>query len=85
MKLAIVAFTATVLTKKWGTLDDPVHLLIPLAPVVLGVALLVILQRDLGTTVIICGSVFVLMFAAGVRLRYLAVTGRRRARRRPRS
>jgi len=75
MKLAIVAFTATVLTKKWGTLDDPVHLLIPLAPVVLGVALLVILQRDLGTTVIICGSVFVLMFAAGVRLRYLVVTG----------
>ncbi len=75
MKLAVVAFTATVLTKKWGTLDDPVHLLIPLAPVVLGVALLVILQRDLGTTVIICGSVFVLMFAAGVRLRYLVVTG----------
>ena len=28
MKLAIVAFAATVLTKKWGTLDDPVHLLI---------------------------------------------------------
>ena len=75
MKLAIVAFAATVLTKKWGALDDPVHLLIPLAPVVLGVALLVILQRDLGTTVIICGSVFLLMFAAGIRLRYLAVTG----------
>ena len=74
MKLAIVAFAATVLTKKWGTLDDPVHLLIPLAPVVLG-GLLVILQRDLGTTVIICGSVFLLMFAAGIRLRYLAVTG----------
>lgn len=75
MKLAVVAFAATVLTKKWGSLDDPVHLLIPLAPVVLVVALLVILQRDLGTTVIICGSVFILMFAAGVRLRYLVVTG----------
>jgi cell division protein FtsW len=75
LKLAMVAFAATVLTKKWNRLDDPAHLLIPLAPVVLVVALLVILQRDLGTTVIICGSVFVLLFAAGVRLRYLVVTG----------
>ncbi len=74
-KLAIVAFAATVLTKKWKRLDDPGHLLVPLAPVVVGVALIVILQRDLGTTVIICGSVFLLLFAAGVRLRYLAVTG----------
>jgi cell division protein FtsW len=75
LKLAMVVFAATVLTKKWNKLDDPAHLLIPLAPVVLVVALLVILQRDLGTTVIICGSVFVLLFAAGVRLRYLVVTG----------
>jgi len=75
LKLAMIAFAATVITKKWNRLDDPVHLLIPLAPVVLGVALLVILQRDLGTTVIICGSVFLLLFAAGVRLRYLALTG----------
>jgi cell division protein FtsW len=75
MKLAIVTFGAAVLTKKWARLDDPAHLLIPLAPVVLLVALLVIMQRDLGTTVIICGSVFVLLFAAGVRLRYLVLTG----------
>ena len=75
VKFSMVAFTATVLTKKWRKLDDPAHLLIPLAPVVLVVALLVIMQRDLGSTVIICGSVFVLLFAAGVRLRYLIVTG----------
>jgi cell division protein FtsW len=75
LKLAVVAFTATVLAKKWGKLDDPAHLLIPLAPVVLLVALLVILQRDLGTTVIICGSVFLSLFVAGVRLRHLLVTG----------
>jgi cell division protein FtsW len=75
LKFAVVAFAATVLTRKWGKLDDPAHLLLPLAPVVLGIALLVILQRDLGTTLIICGSVFLLLFAAGVRLRYLAVTG----------
>ena len=42
---------------------------------VLLVALLVIMQRDLGTTVIICGTVFLMLFAAGVRLRYLVITG----------
>ena len=75
LKLALVAFTATILTKKWNRLDDLAHLAIPLAPVVLVVALLVILQRDLGTTVILCGSVFLMMFAAGVRMKYLAMSG----------
>ena len=75
MKLALVAFTATILTKKWNRLDDLGHLAIPLAPVVIVVALLVVLQRDLGTTVILCGSVFLMMFAAGVRMKYLAATG----------
>ena len=42
---------------------------------VLVIALLVILQRDLGTTVILCGSVFLMMFAAGVRIRFLAIAG----------
>ncbi|MEX1264873.1 MAG: putative lipid II flippase FtsW [Actinomycetota bacterium] len=74
MKLAMIAFAAAVLTKKWGKLDDPVHLLIPLAPVVFVVAVLVIMQRDLGTTLVICGSVIVLLFVAGVRARHLAVT-----------
>jgi cell division protein FtsW len=75
MKLAMVAFAATVLTAKWGKLDDPVHLLIPLAPVVFIVAVLVIMQRDLGTTIVICGSVMVLLFVAGVRASHLTITG----------
>lgn len=75
LKLAMVAFAATVLSKKWTRLDDAAHLLVPLAPVVLFVALLVILQRDLGTTMIICATVFLMLFAAGVRLRYLLITG----------
>ncbi|HEX7247767.1 MAG TPA: putative lipid II flippase FtsW [Actinomycetota bacterium] len=74
MKLAMVAFAATVLTAKWGKLDDPVHLLIPLAPVVFVVAVLVIMQRDLGTTIVICGSVMVLLFVAGVRAGHLTIT-----------
>ncbi len=74
MKLAMVAFAATVLTKKWRYLDDPGHLLVPLAPVVLLVAALVILQKDLGTTIIICASVFLMLFVAGVRMSYLGAT-----------
>ena len=75
LKLAMIVFTAAVLAKKWSTLDDPVSLLLPLGPVVLLVAVLVIMQRDLGTTIVICGSVFLMVFAAGVRLRYLVLTG----------
>jgi cell division protein FtsW len=73
-KLALVAFSATILARKWRRLDDPAHLAIPLAPVVLLVAGIVIMQRDLGTTVILCGSVLLLLFVAGVRLRYLAAS-----------
>lgn len=70
-KLGLVAFAATILARKWGRLDDLGHLLIPLGPVVAVVAMLGIAQRDLGTTVILCGSTFLLLFAAGIRLRYL--------------
>ena len=75
LKLGLVAFAATVLANKWRKMDDLKHLVMPLAPVVGFFALLVIMQRDLGTTIVICGSVFALMFVAGVRMRYLAWTG----------
>jgi cell division protein FtsW len=75
LKLGLVAFTATILTKKRRRLDHLGHLLIPLAPVVLVIAVLVVMQRDLGTTVILCGSVFLMLFAAGVRMKYLAISG----------
>jgi cell division protein FtsW len=73
-KLGVVAFTAAVLSRKWRHLHDAMHLAIPLAPVVGLIAVLVLMQQDLGTTAIICGSVFLLMFVAGVRMRHLALT-----------
>ena len=39
------------------------------------VAGVVLLQKDLGTALVICGSVFLLLFAAGLPLRHLAWTG----------
>jgi cell division protein FtsW len=74
-KLALVVFTAAILARKWGRLDDLWHLAIPLLPAVALVCGLVMLQPDLGTSVILAGSVFLLLFVAGVRLRYLAVVG----------
>ncbi len=73
-KLAVVMFAATVLTRKWKRLDDAAHLAIPLLPAVLVVCGLIVLQRDLGTTTVVVVTTFVMLFAAGVRLRYLAVT-----------
>ncbi len=74
-KLALVTFTATVLARKRSRLHEPLHLAIPLAPVVGVVAGIVVLQRDLGTTIILCGTVFVVVFAAGARVKHLAAAG----------
>lgn len=74
-KLAIVVFGASVLARRWDRLDDPAQLAWPLLPVtVLGCGM-VMLQPDLGTTVILAGSVFLLAFVAGARLRYLILAG----------
>jgi cell division protein FtsW len=74
-KLGLVTTTATILAKKWGRLHELGHLLIPLAPIVAVVAGLGLLQRDLGTTMILCSTVFVMLFVAGVSLRYLFTGG----------
>ena len=73
-KLGLVAVAATVLTNKMKRLDEPMQLLVPLGPIVAVVALLGIAQRDLGTTLILFGLTLVMLFAAGVRMRYLLVT-----------
>ena len=74
-KLAIVVFAAAILAKKWGKLDDLGHVALPLVPVVLILCGMVMLQPDLGTTLIIASTVFLMLFVAGIRLRYLAVSG----------
>ncbi len=74
-KLALIVFAAMVLARKWNLIHDPVHLALPLLPVVALLCAMVMLQPDLGTTVILAGSVLLLLFAAGIRLRYLVATG----------
>ena len=74
-KLALVVFAAAVLARKWGKLDEIGHLALPMVPVTIVIASLVMLQPDLGTTLIISGTVFLMLFAAGVRFRYLLAAG----------
>ncbi|HWL89904.1 MAG TPA: putative lipid II flippase FtsW [Actinomycetota bacterium] len=72
-KFLMVCAAAAILARPWKQLHRPRHAFLPLGPLVAVVAGVVMLQRDLGTTVIICGSVFLLLFAAGLRLRHLAL------------
>ena len=74
-KPLVLFAAAAILTRPWKDLTRARDLLLPLGPVVGVVAGVVLLQKDLGTTLIICGSVFLLAFAAGARLRHLLVGG----------
>jgi cell division protein FtsW len=70
-KLAVIAFTSALLARRWREVHDVGRLTMPLLPVVGLVCALIMLQPDLGTTVILAGSVFALLFVAGARLRHL--------------
>lgn len=74
-KLAVVAFVATVVAKRWKRIDDARTLALPLAPVVGIVCGLILLQPDLGTAVIVAGTVFAMLFVAGARLKHLVLGG----------
>jgi cell division protein FtsW len=74
-KFAVVAACASIMAGNLRTLDsDPVRWILPLALVVGGVSLLILLQPDLGTMMVVVLAAFVLLFVAGVRLRLLLTT-----------
>jgi cell division protein FtsW len=73
-KLLTVCSAAAILSRPWKDLGRARDAFLPLGPLVLAVAGLVLLQRDLGTMLIICGSVFLVLFVAGLPLRYLTWT-----------
>jgi cell division protein FtsW len=70
-KLAVIAFTSALLARRWRELHDVGRLAMPLLPVVGLVCALIMLQPDLGTTLVLAGSVFGLLFVAGARLWHL--------------
>jgi cell division protein FtsW len=74
-KIALIVFAAAVLSAKGKKVRSARELVLPLAPAVIAVAGIVILQRDLGTTMILCGTVFLMLFAAGASGKHLSVIG----------
>jgi cell division protein FtsW len=74
-KLGLLLFAADVLTRKHRLLGDVRHLLIPVVPVTLVLALLVMAQPDLGTTLLVCAIAFGLLFIAGAPLPLLGLLG----------
>ncbi len=72
-KLTLILFAASVLEAKGVRIRDPREFAVPLLPMTGLVALLVIAQPDLGTTIILGGSVLVVLFLAGARLPHVGV------------
>ncbi|HJR44027.1 MAG TPA: putative lipid II flippase FtsW [Actinomycetota bacterium] len=75
-KLALILFLADVFSRKEeATLQDLAHTLLPFAPVLGGLAFLVMMQPDMGTTLLV-GSIGIgMLFAAGAPLRYILPMG----------
>lgn len=75
-KLAVVLVMADLYArKKPGALEDPMHMLLPLAPIAGVLTVLVMAQPDLGTTLLIGAIGFGMVFVAGARIRHLIPLG----------
>ncbi|MFN8104955.1 MAG: putative lipid II flippase FtsW [Acidimicrobiia bacterium] len=75
-KFGFLIVAAALLARKRRLLHDPVNAVVPVVfPLWMGVALLVMLEPDLGTTLVITSICFLLLFVAGVRLRLMGMLG----------
>jgi cell division protein FtsW len=72
-KFAIVCAAAAILARNMRYLHEPGRWMLPLVPLVTALGVLVMLQPDLGTTMVIVTTVFLVLFVAGVRFRILGV------------
>ncbi|MDQ3986938.1 MAG: putative lipid II flippase FtsW [Actinomycetota bacterium] len=71
-KFALVLFAADVFSRKReSTLEDMSHTLIPLVPAMAALTLLVVLQPDLGTTLLLGIIGIGMLFVAGAPMRYV--------------
>ncbi|MGH3744006.1 MAG: putative lipid II flippase FtsW [Mycobacteriales bacterium] len=72
-KLALVLWGADVLVRKWKLLDEWKHILVPLLPVGLLYAALVMAEPDMGTTIVLLLIVFTLLWVVGAPGRIFAI------------
>lgn len=71
-KLALILFSAHVLDRKGRAIADARELAVPVLPILGIVAVLIMIQPDLGTTIICAAGVVVVMHLAGARPLHLA-------------
>src|SRR3954452_12263043 len=74
-KLAMLIFAADLLARRAAWIDDTRVTLRPVLVAFSGVAVLIMLQPNLGTTIVIAGITFVLLFVVGIPLRPLVGWG----------
>jgi cell division protein FtsW len=72
-KIAMILFTAYFLERRMDRIDDPKYALLPIGAGLAAVAGLVYLENDLGTTVAIVGVAVVMVFAAGLAWKHMAM------------
>ena len=74
-KLSIIVFVAYFLDKRNDRVNDFAFTLVPVGAVTTLLAGLIVLQPDLGTAISIVAVVGILLFAAGLSLRWVAAAG----------
>lgn len=74
-KFAVVAYLATVFERKEHLLEDPWHLAVPLIASAGIVGALIMLEPDLGTTLVVLGAAFSVMVVSTIRVRHLLLAG----------
>jgi cell division protein FtsW len=74
-KIALIVFVADLLARRSREMQDPMRTLWPVVAVLAGVSGLVLLQPNLGTTLVIATIVLSMLFAAGARMRALSGLG----------
>lgn len=74
-KLAIVMWGADMLDRKYHLLEQRSHLLIPVLPVSLTVLLLIVLQGDLGTAMVMLPIMASLLYFVGAPRRWFLIMG----------
>lgn len=72
-KMAAILFTAALLERRFEQVNDFGQVLAPIGGVVSVFAVLIVLEPDLGTACSLVLTVGVMVYAAGLRLRYLAM------------
>ncbi|MBK5215994.1 MAG: cell division protein FtsW, partial [Propionibacteriales bacterium] len=70
-KLAMVLWVADLFARKERRLNEPKHVLIPMVPVTVVVSLLIILQKDLGTAVVLFAMILGMLWVVGLPGKYM--------------